>query len=79
MNDQYRNISLRQLEEKDCDYILEWMNDKEITSNLKLSDLHIQRNDILNFIENSINDSSNKHFALVFEDDEYLGTISLKT
>ena len=78
MNNQYRNIRLRELEEKDCDYILEWMNDREITGNLKLSDLHIQRKDILNFIENSINDSSNMHFAIVSEDDEYLGTISLK-
>lgn len=68
---------LRKLEEKDAPFMLEWMHDTAINCNFQypFSEMTIEK--VIAFIENSSNEE-NKHFAIVDEKDEYLGTISLK-
>ena len=57
--------SLRRLEKKDIPFMLEWMHDKTVVKNLQAD------------IENSIN-NENINLAIVNNNDEYMGTVSLK-
>ena len=68
---------LRCLEEKDASFMLEWMHDSEINCNFQVDFAALTMESALNFINNSF-DEENQHFAFVDENDEYLGTISLK-
>lgn len=68
---------IRKLENKDAEYMLEWMKDKDINCNFKTKFSDFSKQEVMNFIYNSY-DSDNKHFAIINEDDEYQGTISLK-
>lgn len=71
-------ISLRRLLEKDSQYMLEWMHDESIASSFRFDSLSFTLEDVLNFINDSNKDTNNLHYAIVDENDEYLGTISLK-
>lgn len=68
---------LRYLEEKDAPFMLEWMHDSEINCNFQADFASSTMESVLDFIHNSFNDES-QNFAFVDNDDEYLGTISLK-
>lgn len=68
---------LRRLEEKDAPFMLEWMHDDTINCNFQYPFGEMTIEKVSAFIENSF-DEENKHFAIVDENDEYLGTISLK-
>ena len=68
---------LRKLEEKDVEYMLEWMHDPEVTKNFQADFLSMTKERVLNFVQNSFSEET-QHFAFVNEQDEYLGTISLK-
>ncbi len=68
---------LRKLSYKDIEYMIEWMNDEDINKNFKAKFSNYTREDLIDFINTSFN-SENKHFAIVNEYDEYLGTVSLK-
>lgn len=68
---------LRHLEEKDAPLMLEWMHDSEINCNFQADFAASTMESVLRFINNSFNDE-HKNFAFVDENDEYLGTISLK-
>lgn len=71
-------MKLRELKEKDAPLMLEWMHDDEINKNFRFNakDQTIETAKV--FIKNANEDTANKHFAVVDENDEYLGTISLK-
>lgn len=69
---------LRKLEVKDADLMLEWMHDEEVINKLKGNFLSKTKADVLNFIENSIDTTYNLHLAICSENDEYMGTVSLK-
>jgi len=71
-------MRLRILQEKDAPYMLEWMSDPELIKFFRFDAEKANSDNILAFINRSINDNQNKHFAVVDENDEYLGTISLK-
>ncbi len=74
-------MTLRKLEEKDADGMLEWMCDPEIQKNFRFIAENKTRQDMLNFIkEAEIRPVEGKsiHYAVVDENDEYLGTVSLK-
>ncbi|MCQ2482215.1 MAG: GNAT family N-acetyltransferase [Clostridia bacterium] len=74
-------IKLRQLEFKDIDYMLEWMHSEESKSIFQKDMSNITYEMAQNFINNSQGDTfadGYVHFAVVDDDDEYLGTISLK-
>ncbi len=68
---------IRKLEKKDAPLMLEWMHDIEIVKNFSVRFNEYTANDVKKFIEESFNDY-NRHFAIINEKDEYLGTISLK-
>ena len=68
---------LRKLEEKDAPFMLEWMHDNTINCNFQYPFAEMTIEKVKDFIKNSFNEE-NKHFAIVDEKDEYLGTISLK-
>ena len=70
--------SLRKLKPKDAQYMLGWMHDKDIASCFRFDSLSFTLDDVLNFIDRSIDDHENLHYAITDETDEYLGTISLK-
>ena len=69
---------LRELEEKDAEYMLEWMHDKDVTENLSANFASKTIDDAMQFIINSKNDDNNIHFAIANDEDEYMGTVSLK-
>ena len=77
-------IRLRELQEKDAALMLEWMHDPEVQKGFKKNMLDASLEDALIFCVNSkvpetISQGDDLHFAIVDEDDEYLGTISLKS
>lgn len=69
-------ITLRPLKIEDKVLMKEWMLDPEVTQFFRFNEFNDFK--VTNFINNSINDVSNKHLAIINESDEYLGTISLK-
>ena len=76
-------ISLRELKEEDALLMLEWMHDPEIQKGFKKNFLDASVEDAKTFIKrakipNKIINGSDLHFAIVNEDDTYLGTVSLK-
>lgn len=77
-------ISLRELQEKDAKLMLEWMHDVDIQKGFKKNMLDATLEDAKAFCKRSeipdeLSDGDNLHFAIVNEEDEYLGTISLKS
>lgn len=71
-------MKLRQLENKDAEKMLEWMHDEDVTEYMLADFNNMQLQNCVDFIENASKDTQNKHFAVCDENDEYLGTISLK-
>jgi diamine N-acetyltransferase len=70
--------SLRALQMKDIDKMFEWMTDPEVVKSLVIGRYPISKEKVHDFIINSGIDRNNIHFAIVTEDDEYVGTVSLK-
>ena len=71
-------MKLRNLEYKDAKYMLEWMHDISITSNMKYNFESCTMEDCQEFIKNSIEKKGNVHLAIADDEDEYMGTVSLK-
>lgn len=72
---------LRNLQIKDAEGMLEWMHDPEIQQSFRMDTLHKTYEDVVSFIQNaSVEpiDGQSVHYAVVDEQDEYLGTVSLK-
>ena len=70
---------LRKLEQNDAEYMLEWMLDKDLTENLMADFQNKKLKDCDAFIKHALMDESvNLHRAICSEDNEYLGTVSLK-
>lgn len=70
-------MKLRRLDDKDLPFMKEWMKDREITVNFRTSFEGFSDEMLLKFIRESYSEQ-NIHLAVVNEEDEYLGTISLK-
>lgn len=74
-------MRLRKLEEKDADGMLEWIQDPETQKRFRFSIEGKDQESVLNFIRKANTDfidGKDIHYAITNEDDEYLGTISLK-
>ena len=71
-------IHLRPLMEKDAPFMLEWMTDPEITRFFRFDASRVTADSCRTFIEGAQNQCDAVHFAIADENDEYLGTISLK-
>lgn len=72
---------IRKLELKDLHHMYEWMHDENVTKNLQADFASFTFEKIENFIKSAMEqnkDSENIHYAIVDENDEYMGTISLK-
>ena len=76
-----KNMRLRKLEERDAEGMLEWMKDPEINKNFRFSTNDNNLQDALHFIRGAETmpvEGKSIHYAIAGENDEYLGTISLK-
>lgn len=71
-------MKLRHLNEKDVPFMLEWMHDEDVTADMFTDFRHKTSEDCRKFINSSLTDQNNLHFAIVSETDEYMGTVSLK-
>ena len=69
---------LRKLLEKDAPFMYEWMQDDKVLMGLSSKFETMTLQDCEKFIFVSQNDEANIHKAIVNENDEYLGTVSLK-
>lgn len=70
--------SIRPLMEKDAPGMLEWMQDSKITCYFRFDGSEISLKQCLSFIGKSQEDSDSLHYAIVDDQDQYLGTVSLK-
>lgn len=70
-------MRLRELKEKDCSLMLEWMHDEDVVKNMRADFKNKSLADCMNFVKNNMTEKD-KHFAIVNEKDEYMGTVSLK-
>ncbi|MCD2492230.1 GNAT family N-acetyltransferase [Lacrimispora sp. NSJ-141] len=74
-------MKLRLIEKKDVEKMLEWMHDPEVNCFFRFDAENMTKEKALNFIQESRNSAEEKkafHFAVVNDEDEYLGTLSLK-
>lgn len=72
---------IRKLEMKDLNPMREWMQDNSVTANLQADFNTFTEEKVRNFIQSAMEqnfESENLHYAIVDENDEYMGTISLK-
>lgn len=68
---------LRRLKEIDASRMLKWMHDPNINCNFRFDFSKMTLDNVKDFIYNSF-DEKNQHFAIIDEQNEYIGTISLK-
>lgn len=71
-------MNLRKLELRDAPLMLEWMHDESVVCHLGANFAAKTIDDCRRFIEGSHTDEENLHLAVVNEEDEYMGTVSLK-
>lgn len=71
-------MKLRDLELKDAPLMLEWMHDESVVKNLRGNFKEKTLADCEAFILASANKKSDIHLAIVSDEDEYMGTVSLK-
>jgi RimJ/RimL family protein N-acetyltransferase len=71
-------MKLRKLQLKDAPFMLEWMHDSNVTEKLKTRFGTKTLDDCRAFIRDSADSTKNLHLAIVNDEDEYMGTVSLK-
>lgn len=71
-------MRLRNLELKDAPYMLEWMHDDSVVDKLRGNFKDKTLADCMMFIKTSENKEKNIHLAIASDEDEYMGTVSLK-
>ena len=68
---------IRKLRNDDIEPMMSWMKDTDVTCNLQANFGSFSVEQVQSFIDNSLTED-NVHFAIVDENDKYVGTISLK-
>ena len=71
-------MRLRNLKIQDAPLMLEWMHDKNVAGFLRDDFFSKSISDAENFIKKSIETNKDIHYAIVSDEDEYMGTVSLK-
>lgn len=71
-------MQVRKLQLKDAPLMLEWMHDRKVTCNLKRNFSKFGIEDAERFILQCQNEEKEIHRAVVSDEDEYMGTVSLK-
>lgn len=69
---------LRQLQKKDIPFMMEWMLDPKINCYFRFDVLSITHESLERFIIDANSETGNIHKAIVNDEDEYYGTVSLK-
>ena len=69
---------MRKLELKDANKMMETLNDKSVTSTMRISLRSFSLDECKSYILNSNKDNKNIDFAITDESDNWVGTISLK-
>ena len=70
-------MRLRELRFDDAPFMLEWMHDELVTGFLRTDFASKSLDDCIDFISKAVN-GENMNLAVVDENDEYMGTVSLK-
>ncbi len=71
-------MHLRSLVLNDDHQMLRWMHDSSVVGEMSFDFSKLTISDARNFIRNSWDDTKNIHLAIANDDDEYMGTVSLK-
>ena len=71
-------MKLRKLKAKDAENMLSWMHDDNVNQFFATQFKNFDQQKVLRFIEESQTDGEQVHRACVNDEDEYLGTVSLK-
>lgn len=71
-------MKLRKLKRTDAPLMLEWMHDDSVVHDMRTDFSTKTLEDCINFIELADDDSEYLHLAVVDDNDEYMGTVSLK-
>ena len=71
-------MHLRKLELKDAPLMLEWMHDESVVGNLHTDFSSKTIDDCVSFINYAQDLTTDAHFAIASDEDEYMGTVSLK-
>lgn len=71
-------MKIRELQEKDAEYMYEWMQDIEVIEFLSANFMNKTIFDCREFIKNSKDNTSQVNLAICDDNDEYMGTVSLK-
>ena len=71
-------MRLRNLQQKDVPFIYEWMKDPSVNCFFRFDAEQVSLETVQDFVSNAQAQEENLHLACVNEEDEYLGTISLK-
>ena len=71
-------MNLRKLERKDAEYMLEWMHDDDVVHYLSANFAAKTIDDCYGFIEFAQSFETDINLAITDENDEYMGTVSLK-
>ena len=71
-------MKLRMLEAKDAPFILEWMKDPSVNCFFRFDPEKITEQSVTEFIQSAQDSAVDLHLACVNDNDEYLGTVSLK-
>lgn len=69
---------IRKLDVKDAQKMLDCLRDKTVTQFMKVDGNKMTIDNCLSFIKSSWTDDQNKHFAIIDDNDGWVGTISLK-
>ena len=71
-------MKLRELQPKDAPFMLEWMHDPDVVKHMRRDFASKTLEDCQQFIQSSKNSEEDFHCAIVNDEDEYMGTVSLK-
>ena len=71
-------MQLRKLKLEDASLMLEWMHDPSVVGHLHADFINKTMKDAEKFISDSWTDANNLHLAITSDEDEYMGTVSLK-
>ena len=71
-------MKLRKLELRDAPYMLEWMHDADVVGHLSANFMEKTLDDCQRFIAYAQNSQEDLHLAVADQQDQYMGTVSLK-
>ena len=71
-------MRLRELRIEDAPLMMEWISDKELASRLNYEYALNSTKDVESFIRSTLSLADEKHYAIVSDEDEYMGTVSLR-